>query len=73
MTFLFIKQLTEGFKGEITHTLLLCVLGVSFRGGGGGGGIKIVELILKTLLYDLSSTGKNKAQVYYWNSSYHNR
>ena len=41
------KQATERFKGEITYTLLFCVLLESFRGGGG---VKILELILKSLL-----------------------
>ena len=40
-------QATERFKGRFTYGLLFWVLGESFRGGGGG--IKIVELILKTL------------------------
>ena len=31
------KQATERFKGRFTYTLLFCVLGDSFRGGGGGG------------------------------------
>ena len=46
------NQATECFKGEITYTLIFCVLGDSFRGGGGGGGggVKNVELILKILL-----------------------
>ena len=29
-------QPTEHSKGRFTYTLLYCVLGVSFRGGGGG-------------------------------------
>ena len=40
------NQPMECFKGEFTYTLLFCILGVSFRGGGG----KILELISKTLI-----------------------
>ena len=49
-------------KGEIIYVLHFCVVEVCFRGGGGGGGLIILELILKTLLKDLCSTGKNTWQ-----------
>ena len=43
------KQATEHFKGEITYTLIFCVLGDSFRGGGGvGGGSKTYKQVWKT-------------------------
>ena len=32
------KHSTEHFKRRFTYTLLCCILGVSFRGGGGGYG-----------------------------------
>ena len=52
----------EQLKGKLftcsTFAFSRCVLGVV----GGGGGLIILELILKTLLKDLCSTGKNTWQ-----------
>ena len=42
-----LKQATELFKGRFTYALLFAFEGKVL--GVGGGGIKIVELILKTL------------------------